>query len=75
VRASDRWRLGEIVEDGLPDGWQAWLRWRSLAPFFRPGDGQAARLEKGECHHGHQGMAMQSDPRSSFEMIEAEFIF
>ena len=42
--------------------------------FFLPRCLEAAELEEGVGDHGHQGVSMQSRPRSAFEVVEAEFL-
>lgn len=34
IWAKQRWRSGEVVNDGLPDSWEAGLRWRAVDSFF-----------------------------------------
>ncbi len=41
--------------------------------FFPSRGLEAAGLEEGVGDHGHQGVPVQSDPRSAFEVVEAEF--
>ena len=65
-------RLSESDEDCLSYRWQARLGWRPCDPFFPFGLFEAAGLEEGEGDHGHQAMSVQANPRSPFEMVEAE---
>src|ERR1700712_5634961 len=52
------------------------LGWGGGPPilFFPPRCLEAAGLKKGEGDHRHQGVSVESGPRSAFEVIEAEFL-
>ena len=66
-------RAHEEVKNDLPDGRQARL-WRRFPDSFFPSRGlEAAGLEEGVGDHGHQGVPVESDPGSAFEVVEAEF--
>jgi hypothetical protein len=62
------------VEDGLADRRQAGLGWWVWRCFFPHRRLEAAGLQKRVGHHAEQGVAMQPDPGTAFEMIEAQFL-
>ena len=41
--------------------------------FFSACSFETTGLKKGASNHRHQGVSMQADPGSAFEMIEAKF--
>src|SRR6266702_7022260 len=75
VRAALRWQSSDDLDDGVTHGWQAWLRRRSVDSFFPPHFFEATVLKEGKGDHGHERMAVKALPGSSFEVIEAEFLF
>jgi hypothetical protein len=69
-----RWRWpSEEVEDSLSDGGHAGLWRRFSVAFFSARSFETTGLKKGVSDHRHQGVSMQADPGSAFEMIEAKF--
>jgi hypothetical protein len=71
VGTSSGWRSCEEVEDRLPDGRHAWLRWRSRDSFLSRCF-EAPELKEGVGDHCHQRMSMYSRPGSTFEVVETE---
>jgi hypothetical protein len=71
MRASlRRWSKDE-VDDGVANGGQAGLMWRTVDSFF-PSRCQAAMLEKRIGSHRHERMTMQALPGPSFEVVETK---
>lgn len=66
-------RARQTINDGLPNCWKAWLWWRSVV-FFPPDLSEPAGLQEGVGDHRHERVAMQTDPGTTFEVVEAEFL-
>ena len=76
MRATLLWWLGDKFEDGLPHGWQSWLRRWAVDFFFSPSRCfEPTILKEGVGDHCHERMPMQALPGSAFKVIETEFFF
>lgn len=73
MRAMERGRSQEAVNDGLAHSRQARLWWRAGDSFFPPRLSEPSCLQEGIGDHCHERVAMQPGPRAALEMIEAEF--
>lgn len=73
-RAILRWRSSDELDDGVTYRWHAWLRRWTVDSFFPSQLGEATMLEEGVSDHGHECMTMEPLSRSSFEVIEPEFL-
>ena len=75
MRATLLWWLGDKFEDGLPHGWQSWLRRWPVDFFFPPCCFEPAILKEGVGDHRHERMPMKALPGSALKVIETEFFF
>jgi len=62
VRATLKRQSSDELDDGVTNGWQGWLRQRSVDSFFPPHFFEAAMLKEGKGDHRHERMTVQAWP-------------